>query len=156
MGTSVRAEPRSARQSYGTKLASWSESADPGVKYYSGTVTYHKTLDVPAAWTQPGGQLILDLGDVRELAEAVNGHPLGITWHAPFRVDVIAALRPGKNELVVKVTNLWVNRLNGDQQPGATKITFTTMNTYKADAPLLPSGLLGPVTIKRILTARPE
>jgi hypothetical protein len=48
----------------------------------------------------------------------------------------------------IKVTNLWVNRLIGDQQPGTTKkITYTTMPFYKRDAPLLPSGLLGPVKV---------
>ena len=49
--------------------------------------------------------------------------------------------------LQVKVANLWVNRLIGDAQPGAKKITFTAMPTYRADAPLRPSGLMGPVTL---------
>ena len=33
----------------------------------------------------------------------------------------------------------------GDQQPGATKYTLADVKPYKADSPLLPSGLLGPV-----------
>jgi hypothetical protein len=91
---------------------------------------------------------MLDLGDVRELAEvSINGRPLGIAWHPPYRVDVTEAVKPGENTLEVKVTNLWVNRLIGDQQPGAKKYTFTVMPTYKADAPLRPSGLLGPVRL---------
>jgi len=46
------------------------------------------------------------------------------------------------------MTNVWVNRLIGDAQPGVDKkITFTTMPFYQADAELLPSGLLGPVKI---------
>ncbi len=46
----------------------------------------------------------------------------------------------------IKVTNLWVNRLIGDMQPGVkNKLTYTTMDFYQADAPLQPSGLLGPV-----------
>ncbi len=52
------------------------------------------------------------------------------------------------NTLQVRVTNLWVNRIIGDAQPGTTqKITFTTMPFYQANSPLLPSGLLGPVTV---------
>ncbi len=65
-----------------------------------------------------------------------------------FRVDVTGALKPGTNELAIKVTNAWVNRLIGDQQPGATsKYTFTTGHPYQANSPLLTSGLLGPVGI---------
>jgi hypothetical protein len=51
---------------------------------------------------------------------------LGIVWHTPSRVDATGALKPGPNEITIKVTNAWVNRLIGDQQPGATtKYTFT-------------------------------
>jgi hypothetical protein len=61
-------------------------------------------------------------------------------------------VKPGENLLQVNVKNLWVNRLIGDAQPGVTsKITFTTIPFYKADAPLLPSGLIGPV---RLLEAK--
>jgi hypothetical protein len=129
------------------KLSSWSESADAGVKYFSGTGVYTKTVNAPAAWFKPGARLWLDLGDVKNLAEViVNGKSLGIVWKAPFRADVTAALKPGANAVVVKVTNLWVNRLIGDQQPDvAKKYTYTTQRFYKADSPLLPSGLLGPV-----------
>ena len=86
---------------------------------------------------------MLDLGDVRELAElSINGRPLGIVWHSRYKVDVTDAVKPGENTVEVKVTNLWVNRLIGDRQPGAKKYTFTVMPTYKADAPLRLSGLL--------------
>lgn len=57
------------------------------------------------------------------------------------------AIRRGANQLEIKVANLWVNRLIGDAQPGAAKITFTTGPAYSADAPLRPSGLLGPVRL---------
>jgi hypothetical protein len=128
------------------RLVSWSDRNDPGVKYYSGTATYRKTIDMPAA--KAGQRVLLDLGDVRELAEVtLNGRPVGISWHPPYRLDVTSALRAGVNALEIKVTNLWVNRLIGDQQSGAKKYTFTAMPTYKADAPLRPSGLLGPVRV---------
>jgi hypothetical protein len=132
-------------------LTSWSENADPGVKYFSGHGTYTKTVQAPAEWFSAGSRLWLDLGDVRNLAEVmVNGQPLGIVWKAPFRVDVTGALKPGANQLTVAVTDLWVNRLIGDQQPVDTrKYTFTTQRFYQADSPLLPSGLLGPVRVVR-------
>ena len=132
-------------------LSSWSESSDPGVKYFSGTATYTKTIQAPADWFKPGAKLWLDLGDVKNLAEvSVNGKPLGILWKPPFRVDVTSALKASANTLEIKVTNLWVNRLIGDQQPGVVKkYTYTAMQFYSADSPLLPSGIIGPVLIVR-------
>jgi hypothetical protein len=47
-----------------------------------------------------------------------------------------------------------VNRLIGDQQPGATKYTFADVKPYKANSPLLPSGLLGPVAVVRADTEK--
>ena len=130
------------------RLMSWTESGDAGVKYFSGVGTYTKTIEATAEWL--GGSVWLDLGDVKNLAEvSVNGVSLGVVWHAPYRVDVTQALKPGKNVVVIKVVNAWVNRLIGDQQAGATKYTYADITPYKADAPLLPSGLLGPVTLQR-------
>ncbi len=134
-------------------LASWSESADPGVKYFSGIGTYTKTFDAPAAWFKPGTHLWLQLGAVKNLADVtINGKPLGTVWHSPYRIDVTSALKPGANEVTVKVTNAWVNRLIGDQQPGATRYTFTVIHPYKANSPLLPSGLIGPVQLMSVAT----
>jgi hypothetical protein len=133
-------------------LSSWSENTDEGVRYFSGHGTYNKTIDAKADWFRPGGQMWLDLGDVKNIAEVtVNGKSLGIAWKAPYRVNVTSALRPGPNKVEIRVANLWVNRLIGDQQPNATKkYTFTAHNPYKATSPLLPSGLLGPVQVVRV------
>jgi len=131
-------------------LASWTSNADQGVKYFSGIGTYSKTVDASPDWFKPGVSLWLDLGDVKDLAEvSVNGISLGIVWHAPYRIDVTKALKRGRNELTIKVTNIWVNRLIGDQQPNASKITFTDVTPYTASSPLMPSGLIGPVQILR-------
>ncbi|MBZ5665476.1 MAG: glycoside hydrolase [Acidobacteriia bacterium] len=133
-------------------LMSWSESQDQGVKYFSGTGTYVKTIQASADWFKPGSEIWLDLGDVKNLAEvAVNGKSVGIVWHTPYRVDVTRALKPGVNEITIKVTNAWVNRLIGDQRPdAATKYTFADVKPYKATSPLLKSGLLGPVRLERV------
>jgi hypothetical protein len=133
------------------KLASWTENSDPGVKYFSGAGTYTRSFDAPAPWIANGAQVWVDLGEVKNLAEVtVNGHSLGTVWHAPYRVNVTSALKPGANQLAVKVTNAWVNRLIGDEQPGATRITFADVKPYRAKSPLLPSGLLGPVSVYSI------
>ena len=80
-------------------LSSWHENADAGVKYFSGTGTYTKTIQAPAEWFKAGGKLWLDLGSVKNMAEvSVNGKPLGIVWKTPFRVDVTGAMKPGANK----------------------------------------------------------
>lgn len=131
------------------QLAPWNENADSGIKYFSGTGSYNKTIDIPETWLKNGEQLWLDLGVVKNLAEVfINGKSLGIVWKKPFRIDISGAATLGKNMLEIKVTNLWVNRLIGDQQPGVEKkITYTTMPFYEANSPLLSSGLVGPVQI---------
>ncbi len=130
-------------------LTPWNENADAGIKYFSGTASYTKTIDIPVEWLNQVTTRWLDLGSVKNLAEVIiNGQSLGIVWKSPFRVEVSTALKPGKNTLEIRVTNLWVNRLIGDQQPGVKeKITYTTMPFYRADSPLLASGLLGPVRL---------
>ncbi|MGH9589630.1 MAG: glycosylhydrolase-like jelly roll fold domain-containing protein, partial [Terracidiphilus sp.] len=99
-----------------------------------------------------GSHLWLELGDVEDIARVeVNGKPAGIAWKAPYKVDVTGALRPGANQITIEVTDLWVNRLIGDQQPWAPKkYAFSDFNPYKADSRLLPSGLLGPVHLVSI------
>ncbi len=129
------------------KLAPLNEHPDPGIKYFSGEATYTKQFTAPKGW-KAGQPLWLDLGEVKELAEVtINGKTAGSVWHAPYRLDIGAMAKAGSNTLQIKVANLWVNRLIGDAQPGAKKITFTAMPTYRADAPLRPSGLIGPVTL---------
>jgi hypothetical protein len=130
-------------------LESWTDNSDPGVKYFSGAGTYTKTIDAPADWFKKGAHLWIDLGDVKNLAEVtVNGKDLGVVWHTPYRVDVTSVLKPGANDVSFKVINAWVNRLIGDQQPGVTNpITFADVKPYRANSPLLPSGLLGPVKV---------
>jgi hypothetical protein len=131
------------------ELSPWNENKNPGIRYFSGTAEYIKTIDIPEAWISENSKLWLDLGDVKNLAEvAVNGKSMGTVWKKPFRMDVSGALKPAKNRLSVRITNLWVNRLIGDRQPGVTDpLTYTTQEFYRADSPLLPSGLLGPVRI---------
>ena len=141
-----RGAPESAEFEH---LTSWSDSAVDGIRYFSGRATYSRTIEIPEGAIKAGAHYWLDLGDVKDLAEvAVNGKHLGIFWKTPFKVDATDVLKPGSNLLVIRVTNLWVNRLIGDQQPYAVKkYTFTDFAPYKADSHLLPSGLLGPLTL---------
>jgi alpha-L-rhamnosidase len=130
-------------------LGSLSDQPDPGVKYFSGIATYMQEFVVPAGH-KPAQGLALDLGQVCDLAEvSLNGTSLGTAWHAPYLLDVGSALKPGRNRLEIRVADLWVNRLIGDAQPGAKKITWTSMPSYRADAPLRCSGLVGPIRLQQ-------
>jgi len=133
-------------------LSSWADNSDYGVKYFSGTATYSKTIDIPADLLKTGTHLWLDLGDVEDIARVeVNGKPVGVAWKAPFRVDLSGAVTAGTNKISIQVTNLWVNRLIGDQQPWSVKkYAFTDFAPYKANSPLLPSGLLGPLHLESV------
>ncbi len=128
-------------------LASLSEHSDSGIKYFSGIATYTKRFTLPRE-VKRGQSVMLDLGNLGDMAEVrINGQLIGTVWHAPYQIDVGKSVRAGANELEVKVANLWVNRLIGDAQPNAKKVAFTTLPTYRADAPLRPSGLIGPVRL---------
>jgi hypothetical protein len=135
-------------------LISWTASSESGVKYFSGTATYAKDVEIAADRLRSGSKVVLDLGKVMDVAEvSVNGHAIdAVLWKPPYTADVTSALKPGTNHLEIRVTNLWTNRVIGDHQASATKrYTFTDfkpMNLTK-DSELLESGLLGPV---RLLT----
>lgn len=130
-------------------LSSWSDHADPEIKYFSGTATYSKTFNL--SQKDAAANYLLDLGEVKNLAEIiVNGQNMGIVWKTPFKLDISKAIKTGENQLEIRVVNTWVNRLIGDAQPGAEKTTFTTMPFYQANSPLVPSGLLGPVRILEV------
>jgi hypothetical protein len=111
---------------------------------------------------------------VKCLAEVtLNGRDLGVWWKPPFVADITSVAKPGRNALKVRVTNLWVNRLVGDEQypddcewngkplkswpqwlvagkprPVQERLTFTTWKHYTRDSSPLESGLLGPVMLR--------
>lgn len=133
-------------------LMSWSGDSNNGVKYFSGTASYTGTIYIPAEWLKTGVHLWLNLGDVEDLADVtVNHRHLGVVWKMPYKIEMTGILKAGTNSIIIKVTNLWVNRLIGDLQPNARKYTFTDFHPYKANSPLLPSGLLGPVSISSVI-----
>ena len=153
------------------KLESWNQRPEDGIKYYSGTGIYRTTFQFKMQ--NPKSKIYLDLGRVEVMARVkLNGKDCGIVWTLPYRVDISHAVREGNNDLEIEVVNLWINRMIGDEQlpedcernPGGSlkswpawllegkpsptgRYTFTTWRLWKKDAPLVPSGLLGPVSI---------
>ncbi|MFZ0336668.1 MAG: glycosyl hydrolase [Terracidiphilus sp.] len=128
---------------------SWTESTDPGIRYFSGTAVYRTTLQIPAGFVTAGRQLWLQMGQAREIATVlVNGHAVDTMWRQPFAARIDPFVHAGDNIVEIKVTNLWPNRLIGDLQPSArAQFTHTNIRAYTKDSPLLPSGILQPVTL---------
>ena len=158
------------------KLEDWTKRPEPGIRYYSGTAIYQTTFDGEAGCH-------LDLGVVNHIARVrLNGSDLGVIWTAPWSIRLPTGLLKAKgNQLEIEVTNVWANRLIGDEQepadcewspghhfkgqggflkrfpdwfvnnqprPSKGRYCFTTWNYFTKDSPLIPSGLLGPVTIQ--------
>ncbi len=164
------------------KLISWSESADAGIKYFSGHATYRKKFEFNGEIPKSKTRVYLDLGKVEVMAEVkLNGKDLGILWKPPYRIEVTDTVKAGVNELEVRVVNLWINRLIGDEQltedgdrnangtlkswpqfvledkPSPTgRFAFTSWKLWKKGDPLVPSGLLGPVTMRACTIATPH
>jgi len=135
-----------------TKLESWTINADQGVKYFSGTATYSKSIQAPRSWFHQEAQILLDLGMVRDLAEVkINSTPLATLWKMPYEADVTNLLKPGANQLEIEVTNEWTNRLIGDRLvPPERKVLGTAQPVtggFGRVSTLAESGLIGPVTI---------
>jgi hypothetical protein len=155
------------------KLDDWSKRPEPGIRYYSGTAVYRKTFALGPSQLA-GRRVFLDLGRIAVMSQVkLNGRDLGILWKPPFRVEVTDALAPDANTLELRVVNLWINRLIGDEQlpedsdrnangtlkswpawlaegkPSPTgRYTFTSWRLWKKNDPLAESGLLGPVTLQ--------
>jgi hypothetical protein len=131
-------------------LTDWSVNLNDSIRFYSGPALYNNTFQ----WKKikKGEQVFLNLGMVNVIAKVkINGVELGGVWTAPYKIDVTAALKKGKNEIEIKVVNTWVNRLIGDSGlPAAERKTWTIYNSYNTKSKLQASGLLGPVSLETV------
>jgi hypothetical protein len=156
------------------ELTSWTEN--PETLYYSGIATYRKSLDLPPSYPR-GGRLILTFGvakpvpedggsanhpGMRALLDApirdaaviyINGERAGSVWHAPYELDITSLLRPGNNELEVRVANTAINLLSGEALPDY-ELLWARYGRRFAPQDMdhlrpLPSGLLGKVELIR-------
>ena len=161
MGSPVRLNVGRSSAITFERLVPWNEHPHEGIKFYSGTAAYRTTFELDPSQTE--GLVRLQLGQVMHVAEVhLNGKPLGTVWTSPWSVDLTDAVVAGTNELCIQVTNVWVNRLIGDAGlPEEKRLTKTHarrppgetgrqahLKGYKADDPLVPSGLPGPVQIE--------
>ena len=103
-------------------LKDWTTNNNPGIKYYSGTAIYHKKFDLSAVgMAEIKKSLYLNLGTVKHIASIkLNGKDLGVLWTAPWQIKIPAGLLKSRdNQLVIEISNVWANRLIGDEQEPA-------------------------------------
>jgi len=169
-------------------LMSWTELEDGGMKFFSGTATYRTSVNIDSkSLKNKAGRVMLSLGKVKDMARVrVNGHEVALMWKSPFICNISEYVRKGNNEIEIDVTNLWPNRMIGDEHepddlewsepevygfaPGSPEIGRFLLNNpewlrlglprpskgrktvgcfkyFRADSPLLPSGIFGPVEL---------
>ena len=153
------------------------KAASTELRYFSGAATYRTTLTLLHSSTPPplhSSTRTLSLGELPTgLAHVfVNGKDCGVVWCAPWEADVTSALREGENEIEIRYTNNWFNRLVGDcflkpeERVTRSTVRYSAVPRARTDPnrpwlmlptiysgpavsdPLQPSGLIGPVILK--------
>ena len=97
-----------------TTLTDFKDLPQNDIRYFAGTAKYTTEFEyTPSLHTEYS----LDLGEVHQFARvSINGHDLGVQMWAPYNFNLDNILRPGKNTISIEVTNLWPNRLIGDER----------------------------------------
>lgn len=123
----------------------WAEVVDDG-RGFSGVGTYRLEFELPG---RPGAdRFVLHLGTVRDIARVrLNDVDCGVAWTEPFRVEVTAAVRAGRNLLEIDVATPWRNRLIAEAGAPSGDIPLPMTTVFEATAEPLPAGLAGPVTL---------
>lgn len=131
------------------ELFDWSKEPEDSIRYYSGTAIY-KTIFSWKGKLKKEQRVYLNLGEVYNLASVrINGIDCGTIWTAPYQTDITDALKKGKNELQLEVTNTWANALMGADEGKAPFAGIWTNAKYrKQEKELLPAGLVGPLKLE--------
>lgn len=131
-------------------LTDWTESENDQIKYYSGIAVYTSTFNYKKDVETK--DVFVDLGNVGVIASVkINGKDIGTTWIAPFRLKANKAIQEGKNTIEVEIVNVWRNRLTGDKLlPADKQTTWLNIDGITPEEELIPSGLLGPVTLQTV------
>ena len=110
----------------------WATLEDEDMRYFSGTAEYEYLGPL-------AGVKSVDLGEVHEFAEVfINGEGLTTLWRPPYRFE----LPCGATNLRIRVTNLWPNRLIGDERTKAPDAEWTdpdAQSTYQRGLRSLPA-----------------
>ncbi|MBO4286770.1 MAG: hypothetical protein J5985_01215 [Kiritimatiellae bacterium] len=107
------------------ELSDWTANANPNVKYFSGTAKYSTKFTFAGNGSDRDEARpcrILSLGNCnKQVAKVIlNGKTFAPVWCEPYEVRLSQGdLRTGENTLEIEFTNVWANRLIGDEQESA-------------------------------------
>jgi hypothetical protein len=123
------------------ELVDWSKH--PELRNFSGTGRYAIEVDVSPELVRRGLRVVLDLGEVKDVAQVrVNDRDGPTLLLRPYRAEITDLVRAGSNRLEVTVTNALLNRMLGSG------IEMGTVFRLMGQRPEpLPAGLLGPVRL---------
>ncbi len=152
------------------QLHSWAD--DETTRYFSGTATYERSVDMPGNFSNSSGSVILDFGEgnalentgsrngmqtwydppIREAANIyINGQKAGSLWCPPYKLDVTKLLKAGSNTIRVEVANTALNYMAGHKLPDYKLLTLRYGERFQAQdmdkVQVLPSGILGSVKL---------
>ena len=132
---------------------------DPRIKHYSGAVTYRTSAVLPEGFIRAGRRVLIRIPAFGSTAQlSINGHTLETIWDPAAITDITPWVHTGTNELVIRVTNPWRNRLIGDAAGvPSTEVHWTTSPLQQKHIPpqqiiheyalLYPAGISQPVTL---------
>ncbi|MEP7075036.1 MAG: glycosyl hydrolase, partial [Acidobacteriota bacterium] len=132
-----------------TSLHSWAD--DSSSRYFSGVATYERSFDIPTGISVK--RSILDFGagtalnplptrngmqtwfdpPIREAAVIyVNRQRAGSLWCPPYKLDIAAFLRNGRNEIKIEVGNTALNYMAGHSLPDYKLLTLRYGERFQA------------------------
>ena len=151
-------------------LRSWDEN--DATRYFSGTASYERSVNVPAGFIKSGNSAVIDFGDgkatevivqrngmrtfydppIREAAVVyVNGQKAGSLWCPPYKLDVTQFVRTGENSIRVVVGNTALNYMSGRKLPDYKLLNLRFGERFQPQEmekiQPLPSGLVGTVKV---------
>ena len=136
---------------------------DPATKFYSGQITYRKTIDIPAGFhaialdfgegtalpdphrTGPGMHALMESPVHEAAVVTINGQKAGSVWHPPYQLDITKFVHAGKNEITIVAGNLALNEMAGQMLPSYRLLNLRYGERFQAqdmqDVKPMPSGL---------------
>lgn len=93
-------------------IGDWTKQGFP---FFSGTAVYETSFDLPASYSNGKLFLNLDCGEDIAEVEVNNSKPIILPWN-PYKADITSLVKPGKNLIIIKITNTLINILEGVQK----------------------------------------
>lgn len=123
------------------QLTDWTENSHPGIRYYSGTAVYSKSIQLEKLTSNE--QLLLRFDSISFMAKVwMNGQEVSTVWCSPWEADITDFVQQRENKLQIEVVNSLMNRMIGDASlPESKRFTYAFPEIAKPTDKLVPSGI---------------